>query len=213
MATIICESFRSHFGSKSGMSIFRFSAEFRFFFFYFPLFWKWFSAFFEKLQTKKKIFFSFADTATIDYSKSFGKQSVTSWFAGMRFFRFRSMLASAVSPLGCRISTRHSRNLTLAAMLRVGVQHSRPLPFHLFHSLSLSVSLSVSLSLSLSLSRSHTHTHTQRVVSCYDFAFACCGQSLRAILAPKMLLSLTENRPDFLCSPRDFIAPIPPITP
>ena len=64
---------------------------------------------------KKKFFFSFTNTATIDSSKSFGKQSVTSWFAGMRFFRFRSMFESAVSPL-------RARDLTPTAMLRVGVR-------------------------------------------------------------------------------------------
>ena len=102
------------------MSIFRFSAEFRFFFLLsaflkmiFRVFWK----IAKKKKKKKKI--SFADTATIDYSKSFGKQSVTSWFAGMRFFRFRSKFESAVSPLGIR-------NLTLTVMLRVGVQRALP---------------------------------------------------------------------------------------
>ena len=58
--------------------------------------------FFGKIKKKKK-FFPFTDTATIYRSKSFGKQSVTSWFAGMRFFRFRSMFESAVSPLGTRV--------------------------------------------------------------------------------------------------------------
>ena len=71
--------------SFAGMSIFRFSAEFRFFFFYFPLFKKLLSAFFEKSPPPPpNFYFSFTDTATIDCSKSFGKQS-TSWFAGMRF--------------------------------------------------------------------------------------------------------------------------------
>ena len=72
----------------SGMSIFRFSAEFRFFFFLllypffknnFPLFWK------NRPPKLLFFFFSFTDTATIGCSKSFGKQSVTSWFALLPF--------------------------------------------------------------------------------------------------------------------------------
>ena len=46
--------------------------------------------------------FSFTNTAIIACSKSFGKQSVTSWFAGVREFG--------------------TRNLTPAAMLLVAVQ-------------------------------------------------------------------------------------------
>ena len=83
------------------MSIFRFRRNSVFFFTFrffkndFPLFLK--------NQKKKIFFFSFTDTATIYLTKSFGEQSVTSWFAGMRFFRFRSMFESAVSPLGTRV--------------------------------------------------------------------------------------------------------------
>ena len=61
----------------TGMSIFRFSAEFRFFENNFPRFLK--------NRQKKTNPFSFTDTATIDFSKSFGKQSVTSWFALLPF--------------------------------------------------------------------------------------------------------------------------------
>ena len=125
----------------------------------------------------------------------------------MRFFCFRSMFESAVSPL-C------TRNMTPAAMLRVGVQHGLPrrgggdgdsleaewrtalvagwmgdgleviarilpilLPFHPHH-----------FTHSLSLTLSHTH-------SCYDFAVACNGQSLHSILAPKTLQSLKKINP------------------
>ena len=133
---------------------------------------------------------------------SFGKQSVTSWFAGMRF-RFWSMLASALSPDGCLwvpISTRHSKfDARHAACWRTAFA---PLPFYPH----------LSLSLSLSLSLTHTHTHTFRAASCFDFTVACCGQSSHAILAPKMLPSHTEH-PDFLCSPRDIIVPLPPPLP
>ena len=100
----------------TGMSIFRFSAEFCFFFTFrffkndFPLFLK---------NRKQKFFFSCTDTATINGSKSFSKQSVTSWFAGMRVFRFWSKFESTVPP--------HStQNLMPAAMLRVGVQRGLP---------------------------------------------------------------------------------------
>ena len=53
------------------------------FFFYFPLFSKLFSSFFEKSQQKKCFFVT--DAATIESSNIFGKQSMTSWFAGFRF--------------------------------------------------------------------------------------------------------------------------------
>ena len=80
----------------SGMSIFRFSAEFHFVF-SLSTFLKMIFRFFGKIakkktKTKKKC--SCTDTTTIDCSKSFGKQSVTSWFAGMRFFHFRSKFES-----------------------------------------------------------------------------------------------------------------------
>ena len=57
------------------MSIFRFSAEFRFFF-YFPLFWKSFSAFFEKSPSPQK--YRHTETATIGrVQRAVGKQSMT----------------------------------------------------------------------------------------------------------------------------------------
>ena len=126
----------------------------------------------------------------------------------MRFFRFRSMFESAVSPLGCRISTQHSKSDARrhGACWCTELQCLRSHPFHPHH-------FTLSLSLSLSLSHAHTHTLTFRAASCYDFAVACCGQSLRAILAPKMLRSLSKNHPDFLFSSRDFIAPPPPPPP
>ena len=70
-------------------------------------------------KSKKKIFFSCTDTATIYCSKSFDKQSVTSRFAGMRFFCFRSIFEGAKVRLG-------TQNLTPAAMLPVGVQRELP---------------------------------------------------------------------------------------
>ena len=87
------------------------------------------------------------------FSKNFGKQSVMSCFA---------LHSGAVSPLGtptdpCSMALQ----LTLVAMLRVGIQHLRP-------SLSTLITLHThthththSLSLSLSLSHTHTHTHIQ----------------------------------------------------
>ena len=68
-----------------GMSIFRFSAEFRFFFFFTFRFFKNDFPLFLKNRQKTFFFFSFTDTATLDYSKSFGKQSVTSWFVLLPF--------------------------------------------------------------------------------------------------------------------------------
>ena len=127
------------------------------FFFTFRFFENDFPRFLKKSQKKKKKKkkkISFTDTATIDCSKSFGKQSVTSWFAGMRFFRFRSKFESAASPLGIR-------NLTLAAMLRVGIQRALP------HrgggegdGLSNSSICTPSFSTLITL-HTHTHTHTR----------------------------------------------------
>ena len=62
------------------------------------LFFKWFSVFFEKLPKEK-------NTALQHHqywksSKSIGKQSLTSSFADVRFFRFRSKFESIVSALG-----------------------------------------------------------------------------------------------------------------
>ena len=62
------------------------------FFFTFRLFKTDFPLFLK--NRKQKIFFPCTDTATIDCSKSFSEQSVTSWFAGRRFFRFRSKFES-----------------------------------------------------------------------------------------------------------------------
>ena len=134
-----------------------------FFFFTFRFFKNDFPRF---LKNQKKKFLSFTNTATIDSSKSFGKQSVTPWFAGMRFFRFRSKFESAVSPLSIR-------NLTFATMLRVGVQLALPqrgaegdglsnssICTSSFSTLITLHTHTLSLSLSLTLSYTHTHTHT-----------------------------------------------------
>ena len=143
------------------MSIFRFSAEFCFFFFTFCFFKNDFPLFFFfKSQT---IFILCTDTATINCWKSFGKQSVTSWFAGMHFFRFRSKFESGVPPLG-------SQNLTPAAMLRVGVQRGLPWRGRVGGWSSNSSICTPSLSFLITL---HTHTLTFRAASCYDFAIAC----------------------------------------
>ena len=80
------------------MSIFRFSAEFRFFG-VLPLFFKWFSAFFLKNLLKKKTT-GLRHRHYWESSNSFGKQSLTSSFAAVRFFRFRSKFESVVSTLG-----------------------------------------------------------------------------------------------------------------
>ena len=137
-----------------------------FFFFLLSTFLKIIFRGFEKSQKKnKKKNFSFTNTATIDCLKSFGKQSVTSWFAGMRFFRFRSKFDSAVSSLSIR-------NLMLAAMLRVGVQRALPqrgegegdgLSNSSICTPSFSTLITLhthTLSLSLSHTHAHTHTHT-----------------------------------------------------
>ena len=146
-----------------------------------------------KNRTQKKIIFSFTNTATIDCSKGFGKQSVTSWFAGMRFFRFRSKFESAY------LHSRHSKS-DAHGHAAVGVQRALPqrgggegdglsnssICTPSFSTLITLHTHTYSLSPSLSLSLSHT-------ASCCDFAtfaVAWYGQSLCAILAPKMLRSL-----------------------
>ena len=131
---------------------------FRFFKNDFPLFLK---------NRPPKFFFSFTDTATIDCPKNFGKQSVTFWFAGLRFFRFRSMLESAVSALGCRISAQRSKSDARrhAVCWRTAFA---PLPFHPHH---------FTHTHTHTYSLSHIHIHWFRAASCYDFAVACNGQS------------------------------------
>ena len=197
-----------------GITLFFFT--FRFFKNCFPLF----------LKNRHQIFFiSFIDTATIDRSKSFGKQSVTSWFAGMHFsvsgLSTRSKFGASKAPflharLGCLdegggwwFSGGMEDGLeVIARVLPIELQHLHPLSFHRHH-----FSLSHTLTLSLSLSLTHTHTHTLRAANWYDFAVACSGQSWHATLAPKMLRSLTEkstwfyflaqwlNNPPFLSPP------------
>ena len=180
------------------MSIFRFSAEFRFFFFLLSAFLKMIFRFFWKIA-QQFFFFLFTDTATIDSSKSFGKQSVTSWFAGMRFFRFRSMFESAVSPLStpCSKSDAHSHVACwctawaastrvvvggggggggdgFVSGLRTGSKWSQE--FYPSKSSICTPSLSTLITLhthtlSLPLSLSYTHTHTPltfRAASCCD---------------------------------------------
>ena len=107
----------------------------------------------------------------------------------MRFFRFRSMFESAVSPLGTRVgihrelprraggegdgfSCRMEDGLeVIARVLPIKLQHLHPHsfhPHHFTHTYTLSLSLSHThthththtLSLSLSLSLSHTHRHS-----------------------------------------------------
>ena len=198
----------------AGMSIFRFSAEFRFCFFVFltfRIFEKDFSLFF--LNRQKECFFLFTDTPTVDCSKSFGKQSVTYWFAGMHF-RFRSKFESTVSPLG-------TRNLTPAAMVRVGVQRGLPRrggmggggglvagwrtarsdrksfahrtpafaphPFNPHHFTHMHACTHERIhSLTLSLTHTLSLSLIFRATNRYDSG---CGQSLHATLAPKMLQS------------------------
>ena len=200
--------------SCSGMSIFRFSAEFRFFFFDFPLFWKWFSAFFfEKSPPPPppKFFFSFAETTTIDSSKNFGKQSVTSWFAGMRFFRFRSNFESAESPLSLRKSDARSHVAcwrtawTASTRGRGGWWFSggmegglvvyatpafAPPPFPP------SSLYTHSLSLSLSLSLSQTHTHSFGATSCFDFAMAFYTRAKNATVTYRKIDLIFFSHPE-----------------
>ena len=95
---------------RSGMLIFRFSAEFHFFVCVCFLFFVFFFFCFLKSdfpifvlshrpkKKKKKLLVS--NTATIGSSKSFGKQSLASWFVVTHFFRFRSKFESTVSPFG-----------------------------------------------------------------------------------------------------------------
>ena len=164
--------------------------------------------FFEK--SKKKKFFSFTNTATIDRSKSFGKQSVTPWFAGMRFFRFRSKFESAVSPL--RI-----RNLTLATMLRVGVQLALPQRGAEGDGLSNSSICTPSFSILITL---HTHTHTLSLSLSLSLtlpAASCCDFAVDATVSPCVLCSrqncyshLNKINPIFFSHPEKLIAPLPP---
>ena len=58
------------------------------FYFYFPLFSKLFSSFFLKNRTKKKKKNHYRHRHYRECSNSFGKQSVTSWFAGMCLLPF-----------------------------------------------------------------------------------------------------------------------------
>ena len=154
------------------MLIFRFSAEFRIFSFTFRFFKNDFLLFL-KNQKKFFIFFWFTDTTTKYCSKSFGKQSVTSWFAGMRFFRFRSMFESAVSPLGTRVGVQRElprrgggEGDGLVAGWRMGSKWSQE--FCPSNSSICTPSLSTLITLhththihthSFSLSLTHTHTH------------------------------------------------------
>ena len=136
------------------------------------------------------MFFSFTDTATIYLTKSFGKQSVTSWFAGMRFFHFWSMFESAVSPLGTRVGVqrelprrgggegdglvagwRFSGRMedgleVIARVLPIELQHLHtPPPFP--------PSSLYTHTHTHTLSLSHTHTPTFRAARCYYFAVSC----------------------------------------
>ena len=150
-------------------------------FFSLSAFLKMIFRFFWTITNKQKMF-SCTDTATIDCSKSFGKQSVTSWFAGMRFFRFRSKFESAVPPLG-------TQNLTPTAMQHVGVQ--RRLPGRGRGEGDHRTQAFAPPPFPLSSLYTHTHTLIFRAASCYDFAVVCHGQSLHASLTPKIIQSLT----------------------
>ena len=177
----------------SGMSVFRFSAEFRFFFFLLSAFLKMIFRFFLKIA-KKKGFFSFTNTATklIDCSKNFSKQSVTFWFAvcassvSGRCSKVPYLHSGAVSPLG-------TQNLTLTGTLHVGVQCLRPSLSTLITLLSLSLShthICTLYSFCLSLSLSHTRTHTD-IQDCqllrFRHSMLWSVLSLHAILSPKMI--------------------------
>ena len=203
------------------MSIFRFSAEFRFFFFffYFPLF----------LKNRQNCFFVSLPTPPLSTVR---RASVKS--------RWRLGLPVCAFPFPVEVRGRSSKRriYTPAAMLRVGVHpwlprrrggegdglvagwrtgskwdggrarsdrksfahrtpafaELHPLPFHPHHFTHTHTHTHThSLSLSLSLSLIHTHTHTFRAAHWYDFAVTCSGQSLHATLAPKMLRSLAEK--------------------
>ena len=79
-----------------------------FFFWAFGFFFKWFSAFLKKSPKEKNT--GLRHRHYWESSKSFGKQSLTSLFASLRFFHFRSKFKSVASTLGtiagCRLTRR-----------------------------------------------------------------------------------------------------------
>ena len=139
------------------MSIFRFSAKFRFFFFLLSAFLKMIFRVFWKITTTTKNCFRLPTLPLSTVRRASVNTSVTSWFAGMHFFRFRSK---------CRISTRHSKSdarghaacrhtaCTASTRRRGGrwfieLQHLHPLLFHPHHFTHAHVH-----------TQTHTHTHT-----------------------------------------------------
>ena len=149
----------------SGMSIFRFSAEFRFFFLTFRFFENDFPLFL-KNQKKKRSFFRLPTPPLSTVRRA----SVNSrWRHGL------PVCASSVSGRSSKVPYLHSAFeiwrsrpcCVLAYSLRclrrrggwwfIELQHLHPLLFHPHH---FTHTHTHTLSLSLSLSLSHTHTHT-----------------------------------------------------
>ena len=203
------------------MSIFRFSAEFRFLFLlsdFFKIIFLFFF-FFEKShppQKKKKKKNHYRHRHYHECSNSFGKQSVPSWFAGLcllpfpvevRKRRISTQFESAVSLLSGRShaacwsiawadggrfrSDRKSSALRTPAFAHPPFPHSSHTHTHT-HTLSLSLSL--------------THTHTSlifRAANRHDFDVAVSPRMLH--LCQKILQS--EKSTWFYFSPRDSTPP------
>ena len=174
------------------------------FYFYFPLFSKLFSSFFEKSHQKKKKKKIITDTATI---ASVRITSVNSqWRLVLpvcAFFRFRLKFESAVSPLSGRSHAAcwriawadggRSGSDRKSFALRTPAFAHPPFP-HSSHTHTHTLSLS--------------HTHITDIQGCQPPRFRRRGQSSHATLVPKILQS-QKNRPDFIFSPRDSITPTP----
>ena len=196
----------SHQGCQSSA----FRGNFAFFFFYFPLFWKWFSVFFEKSHKKKKK--NRLPTPPLSAVRSALVNS--RWRLGL------PVCASSVS--GWRSKVTYPLciwNLMLAAIL--GVQRALPQRGGgegdgLSNSIICTPSFSTLITLhthtlSLSLSLTHTHTHTD--IQGWQLLRFRHSMLLSVLyLRQKCYGHSNKIDPIFFSHP-DLIAPLPPPLP